>query len=156
MGAIDDRISELSYTLPETATPGGNYVTAVSVPSAGLVYTAGHVPRLPDGSFITGKVGADLSVEEGYEAAKRVGLDLLGTLRTHLGDLDRISRFVKLLCMVNCAPDFGQQPAVANGCSDLLVEIFGDKGRHARSAVGMAALPANVAVEIEMIVEVSP
>ncbi len=155
MGAIEDRIQELGYTLPEEATPGGNYVPTVSVPSAGLVYTAGHVARRPDGTLIAGKLGADVSIEDGYEAARRTALGLLGTLKQDLGELDRITRVVKLLCMVNCTPDFGQQPDVANGCSDLLVEIFGDKGRHARSAVGMAALPGNVCIEIEMIVEVS-
>ena len=96
-----------------------------------------------------------MSIEEGYEAAKYTALNLLGSLKEQIGDLDRVSRVVKLLCMVNCAPDFGQQPAVANGASDFLVEVFGDKGRHARSAVGMAALPNNVCIEIEMIVEVS-
>ena len=155
MGAIDDRIKELGHTLPGPSTPGGNYVPAVAVPSAGLVYTAGNVARRPDGTMIVGKLGADLTVEQGYEAAKVTALNLLGVLKAELGDLDRVNRIVKLLCMVNSAPDFGDQPAVANGASDLFVEIFGDKGRHARSAVGMAGLPGGVCVEIEMIVEVS-
>lgn len=156
MGAIEDKISQLGYTLPAESTPGGNYVPSVPVPAAGLVYTAGHVARRADGSMVSGKLGADVSIEEGYEAAKLTALNLLGSLKAQVGDLDRVNRVVKLLCMVNCTPDFGQQPAVANGASDLLVEIFGDKGRHARSAVGMAALPGNVCIEIEMIVEVSP
>jgi len=155
MGAIEDRIKELGHTLPGPSAPGGNYVSAVAVPSAGLVYTAGNVARRPDGTMITGKLGADLTVEQGYEAARVTALNLLGVLKAELGDLDRINRIVKLLCMVNSAPDFGDQPAVANGCSDLLVEIFGDKGKHARSAVGMAGLPGGVCVEIEMIVDVS-
>jgi enamine deaminase RidA (YjgF/YER057c/UK114 family) len=113
------------------------------------------VARRADGSRVEGKLGGDLSIEEGYEAAKLTALNLLGSLRDQIGDLDRVNRVVKLLCMVNCTPEFGQQPAVANGASDLLVEVFGDKGRHARSAVGMAALPNNVSIEIEMIVEVS-
>ncbi|MCH8206129.1 MAG: RidA family protein [Chloroflexi bacterium] len=155
MGAIEDRIKELGHTLPGPSTPGGNYVPAVAVPSAGLVYTAGNVARRPDGTMITGKLGADLTVEQGYEAAQVTALNLLGVLKAELGDLDRVNRIVKLLCMVNSAPDFGDQPAVANGASDLLVEIFGDKGKHARSAVGMAGLPGGVCVEIEMIVDVS-
>ena len=156
MGAIEDRISQLGYDLPGEVTPGGNYVPAVSVPSAGLVYTAGHVARRPDGTLIAGKLGAGLSIEEGYEAARVTALNLLGSLKAEIGELDRVNRIVKLLCMVNSAPDFGQHPAVANGASDFLIEVFGDKGRHARSAVGLAALPNNVCVEIEMIVEVSP
>ena len=155
MGAIEDRIKELGYTLPGPGTPGGNYVSVVAVPSAGLVYTAGNVARRPDGTMIAGKLGVDLTVEQGYEAAKVTALNLLGVLKAELGDLDRINRVVKLLCMVNSAPDFGDQPSVANGASDLLVEVFGDKGMHARSAVGMAALPGGVCVEIEMIVDVS-
>ena len=155
MGAVEKKIGELGYALPGASTPGGNYVPSVSVPGAGLVYTAGHVARRPDGSLVVGKLGADLSIEEGYEAARYTALNLLGSLKEQIGDLDKVGRVVKLLCMVNCAPDFGQQPAVANGASDFLVEVFGEKGRHARSAVGMAALPNNVCIEIEMIVEVS-
>lgn len=155
MGAIEDKIRELGYTLPGEVTPGGNYVPTVTVPDSGLVYTAGHVARRIDGTLITGKLGDDVSIEEGYEAARVTALNLLGSLKHQLGDLDRITQVVKLLCMVNCTPDFLQPPAVANGCSDFLVEVFGDKGRHARSAVGMASLPNNVCVEIEMIVEVS-
>ena len=155
MGVIEDRIKELGHTLSGEATPGGNYVPAVSVPAAGLVYTAGHVSRKPDGDLIAGKLGADLGVEEGYEAAKLIALNLLGSLKVQIGDLDKVKRIVKLLCMVNSAPDFVLHPAVANGASDLLVEVFGDKGKHARSAVGMASLPNNACVEIEMIVEVS-
>ena len=155
MGKIEDRIGQLGYTLPGESTPGGNYVPAVSVPGANLVYTAGHVARRPDGSMVAGKLGADLTIEEGYEAARLTVLNLLGSLKASIGDLDRVNRVVKLLCMVNSTPDFGQQPAVANGASDFLVEVFGDKGKHARSAVGMASLPGNVCIEIEMIVEVS-
>ena len=154
MGAIEDRISQLGHTLPGEVTPGGNYVPSVPVPAAGLVYMSGHVARRPDGSLVTGKLGADVTVEQGEEAARITTLNLLGSLKASIGELDRVTRVVKLLCMVNCTPEFGQQPAVANGASDLLVEVFGDKGRHARSAVGMAALPNNVCVEIEMIVEV--
>ena len=155
MGMIEDRINELGYSLPGEAPPGGNYVPAVAVPAAGLVYTAGHVPRRPDGSLITGKLGADVSIEEGYEAAKLTALNLLGSLKAEIGELDKVQRVVKLLCMVNSTPDFERPPAVANGASDFLIEVFGEKGRHARSAVGMATLPNNVCIEIEMIVQVS-
>ena len=155
MGAIEDRIKELGHTLPAPGAPGGNYVPTVAVPSVGLMYTSGNVARRPDGTMVSGKLGADLTIEEGYAAAQVTVLNLLAALKEGLGDLDRINRIVKLLCMVNSAPDFGDQPAVANGASDLLVEIFGDKGRHARSAVGMTALPGGVCIEIEMIVEIS-
>ena len=152
MGSIEERIASLGYTLPDAAAPVANYVSTVSVEGAGLVFTSGHVPRNPDGSFVTGKLGDDLAIEQGYEAARDVGLALLASLKV---DLDRVERVVKVLCMVNCTSDFADQPAVANGASDLMVEVFGDKGRHARSAVGMGSLPANVPVEIEMVVEVS-
>ena len=155
MGAIEDRIKSLGYTLPDAATPVANYVTTVHVKGAGLVFTSGHVPRTADGGFWSGKLGVDISIDEAYKAAQNSVLGILGSLKNELGDLDRVTRVVKLLCLVNSAPDFTDHPLVANGASDLLVEIFGDKGRHARSAVGMAALPGNVCIEIEMIVEVS-
>jgi len=155
MGAIEDRIKSLGYSLPDVATPLANYVPIVHVEGAGLVFTSGHTPRAADGGFLTGTLGVDVTVDEGYEAAKVTVLGILGSLKSELGDLDRITRVVKLLCMVNSAPDFTDHPSVANGASDLLVEIFGDKGKHARSAVGLAALPANVCIEVEMVVEVS-
>jgi enamine deaminase RidA (YjgF/YER057c/UK114 family) len=155
MSEIERRLESLGYVLPEQVTPVANYVPAVSVAGVGLVYLSGHVPRTPDGGIVSGRLGDDMTVEEGYEVAKQVALALLGTLRAEVGDLDRVTRIVKLLTMVNCTPDFGDQPAVANGASDLLVEVFGHKGRHARSAVGMAALPGNCPVEIEMIVQVA-
>ena len=156
MGVIEDRITSLGYSLPAETVPGGSYVPTVSVEGAGLVYTAGHVAKDPNGDLLTGKLGSDLTVEEGYRAAEQTALGLLGSLKAGIGELDRVTRVVKLLCMVNCTPDFQEQPAVANGASDLLVEVFGERGRHARSAVGMAALPGGVCVEIEMIVEVTP
>ena len=128
---------------------------AVWVKEAGLVFTSGHLPRRTDGSLVTGKLGGGVTNEEGYEGARLAALGLLGTLKATLGDLDRVRRVVKLLAMVNCVPDFSQQPAVANGASDLLVEVFGDKGRHARSAVGMASLPLDACVEIDLVVQVS-
>ena len=154
MGAVDKRLEELGITLPEMRPPVANYVPAVR--TGNLLFLSGSIPAArPDGTDVRGKLGAGLSVEEGYEAARLVGINLLAVLKTTLGDLDKVNRIVKLLSMVNAAPDFTDTPAVANGCSDLLVEVFGDKGKHARSAVGMAALPLNVPVEIEMVVEVA-
>ncbi len=150
---IETKLSEMGFKLPAPGQPAGNYVPAVS--TGNLVFLSGHGPKLDDGSLITGKVGAELNLDEGYAAAQRVALILLASLKAEIGDLDRVSRVVKLLGMVNCTPDFNDQPKVINGASDLLVELYGDKGRHARSAVGMNALPSNIAVEIEMIVEIN-
>ncbi len=154
MSEIEQRLASLGYVLPDQAAPVANYVSAVRAQGARLVFLSGHVPRTLDGGFVTGRLGDDMSVDEGYEVAKQVALALVGTLKAEVGDLDRVSRIVKLLCMVNCTADFDQQPAVANGASDLLVEVFGDRGRHARSAVGMVSLPGGIPVEIEMIVEI--
>ncbi|MBI2202018.1 MAG: RidA family protein [Armatimonadetes bacterium] len=125
-----------------------------AVRSGTLVFLAGVGPRKADGSLMTGKLGRDLAVEQGYEAARLCGLNLLANLKQEIGDLDKVRRVVKMLGMVNSAPDFGDQPKVVNGASDRLVAVLGEKGRHARSAVGMAALPFGMAVEVEMIVEV--
>ena len=149
---IEDKLSQLGLKLPAAGKPVANYVPAVR--SGNLVFLSGHGPVMEDGSLVTGKVGADLTLDEGYNAARQVALILLASLKSEIGDLDKVHRIVKILGMVNCTPDFVDQPRVINGASDLLVEIFGDKGRHARSAVGMNALPMNIAVEIEMIVEV--
>ena len=149
---VEAKIEEMGIKLPTPATPVANYVPAVR--TGNLVFLSGHGPVREDGSQITGKLGSDLSVEEGYEAAKRVAIGLLGSLKGLIGDLDKVTRIVKLLGMVNCDTTFKDQPKVINGASDLLVEVFGDKGKHARSAVGMGSLPFNISVEIEMIVEV--
>jgi enamine deaminase RidA (YjgF/YER057c/UK114 family) len=149
---IEDKLSQMGLKLPAAGRPMANYVPAVR--SGNLIFLSGHGPVLDDGSLITGKVGADLTLDEGYNAARQVALILLASLKSAIGDLDKVRRVVKLLGMVNCMPDFTDQPKVINGASDLLVELFGDKGKHARSAVGMNALPSNIAVEIEMIVEV--
>jgi enamine deaminase RidA (YjgF/YER057c/UK114 family) len=150
---IAERIKELGLELPATRPPAGTYVPAVT--TGNLVFLAGYGPFRPDGTFITGKVGRDLSIEEGYEAARVTIIGSLAALQTEIGDLDRVTRIVKLFGMVNCTEDFDRQPQVINGASDLLVEVFGEKGRHARSAVGMQMLPFNIAVEIEMVVEIS-
>ena len=154
MSEIETKLQQLGLSLPPQAAPVANYVA--SVRTGNLIFLSGVPPQRPDGSYFTGKLGNDLTVEQGYEAARVCGLNLLTNLRGETEDLDRVVRIVKLLGMVNSDPQFTQQPAVINGCSDLLVELFGDRGKHARSAVGMATLPFGIAVEIEMIVEVSP
>jgi enamine deaminase RidA (YjgF/YER057c/UK114 family) len=150
---VAERLKELGITIATPRPPQANYVP--SVRAGNLVFLSGTGPYLPDGGLITGKVGSDLTVERGYEAARWTMLALLANLQVELGDLERVVRVVKLLGMVNCTPDFTRQPEVINGASDLLVEIFGERGRHARSAVGMIALPRDISVEIEMIVEVA-
>jgi enamine deaminase RidA (YjgF/YER057c/UK114 family) len=148
---VEERLKELGLELPSAATPVANYIPAVR--SGNLVFLSGHGPLEKD-RLIMGKLGSDLTVEEGYQAARLVALGLLGSLKALIGDLARVRRIVKLLGMVNCDSAFTDHPRVVNGASDLLVEVFGERGRHARSAVGMNALPLNIAVEIEMIVEV--
>lgn len=153
--AIEQRLKELGIDLPPMPKPAGNYVHWVL--TGNLLFLAGKGPGPnPDGSAPRGKVGRDYTVEEGYAFARTVGLSLIATMKDALGDLDRVRQIVKVLGMVNADPEFGEQPKVINGCSDLFVEVFGDKGRHARSAVGMGSLPFGIPVEIEAIVEVEP
>lgn len=147
--SAEAKLKELGIELPEIPTAGGNYLHAVL--SGPHLYLSGKVDRT-----VHGKVGTDVTLEEAYAAARQIGLYQLAVIRAELGSLDRVKRVVKVLGMVNSAPDFGKQPAVINGFSDLLIEVFGDNGRHARSAVGMGALPNQVAVEIEAIVEIYP
>lgn len=145
-------LETLGIELPTPSSPVANYVNAVR--TGNLLFLAGKGPRQANGENITGKLGVDLSIEEGYEAAKIVGINQLAVLKAELGNLNKVKRIVKVTGMVNSAPDFVDQPKVVNGFSDLMVEVFGERGKHARAAVGMAALPSNIAVEIEMIVEV--
>jgi enamine deaminase RidA (YjgF/YER057c/UK114 family) len=149
---IETKLKEMGVELPPAVTPVANYVPAVR--TGNLVFLSGHGPLKEDGSLIIGKVGSDLTTEQGYEAARRIAIGLLGSLKAEIGDLDKVKRVVKLLGLVNCPSDFKDQPKVINGASDFFVEVFGDKGKHARSAVGTNALPMNIAVEIEMIVEI--
>lgn len=149
---VEAKIAEMGIILAEPSPPAGNYVNAVRTGS--LVFMAGKGPNLPEGGYVTGKVGESLTVEEGYEAAKLVAYAQLAALKAEIGDLNKVVRIVKVLGMVNCASDFPNQPEVINGFSDTMVEVFGERGKHARAAVGMASLPRNIAVEIEMIVEV--
>lgn len=147
--ATERRLAELGLVLPEIPKPIANYVPYVRL---GLVvYLSGQGPRRREGGMHTGKVGGDVSVEEAYQHARVVGLQLLAALREAAGGLDRVARIVKLFGMVNAVPEFGQHPRVINGCSDLFVEVLGERGRHARSAVGMGSLPENITVEIEAI-----
>ena len=153
MGA-EGRIRELGITLPLPGKPLGNYIPGVRV--GNLLFLSGHGPEREGGPTVRGKLGRDLSIEEGYKVAREVGIKLLGSARSLLGSLDKVKRVVKVLGMVNSAEGFGAQPQVINGFSDLMVEVFGENGRHARSAVGMAELPLGIPVEIEMILEVEP
>lgn len=153
MSVVEERLQVLGLRLPETPQPVGNYVPAVR--TGNLVYISGQGPRRIPDVPVRGKLGRELTVEQGYAVARAVCLNCLAALKSEIGDLDRVVRIVKLLGMVNSADDFGDQPKVINGASDLLVELFGERGRHARSAVGMAGLPHGIAVEIEMIVEVA-
>ncbi len=150
MGA-EDKVKELGLDLTHPAGPVANYVPAVT--TGKLVFLSGKGPIQDDGTLMSGKVGSDLDVDQGYEAARLVGIQLLGALREHIGSLDNVNRVVKLLGMVNAEPDFEDHPKVINGCSDLLIAVFGENGKHARSAVGMGSLPGQIPVEIEMIVE---
>jgi enamine deaminase RidA (YjgF/YER057c/UK114 family) len=145
------RIKELGIHLITPTAPVANYVKAVRV--GNMVYLSGHGPDKPDSGIVIGKVGSDLTLEQARDAARLVGISLLSTLKAEIGDLNKVNRIVKVLVMVNSIPTFEKQTQVINGCSDLLVEVFGENGKHARSAVGVASLPSNIPVEIEMIVE---
>lgn len=150
----EDRLAQLSLTLPSAPQPAAVYRSVVVV--QGLAYVSGHGPLLADGSWIEGRVGADLTVAQGNAAARQTGLAMLASLRAHLGSLNKVKRVVKLLGMVNATPDFQDHPEVINGCSELFAAVFGEAdGIGARSAVGMGSLPGNIAVEIEGIFELA-
>ncbi|UJP63743.1 RidA family protein [Mongoliitalea daihaiensis] len=146
------KLQELGIFLPELSTPLANYVHVVR--TGNLLFLAGKGPQLPEGGYILGKVGKDLSIDEGREAARLTGIAQLAVLKAELGDLNRVKQIVKVFGMVHADSDFTQHPQVINGFSDLMVDVFGEKGKHARSAVGMNSLPLGFAVEIELIVEV--
>ena len=148
----ETNLKKKGIVLIPPSSPVANYVNAVRV--GNLLFLAGKGPLKADNTYITGKVGKDLTIEQGYEAARITAINHLSVLKNELGSLNKVKRIVKVLGMVNCTEDFRDQPKVINGYSDLMVEIFGDKGKHARSAVGMYALPFNMAVEIEVIVEI--
>lgn len=149
----EEQLQKLKLQLPPATAPIANYVKYVR--TGNLIFLAGHGPTRADGTSITGKVGKELSVQQGYEAAQVTALSLIATLKDALGgNLGKVKRIVKVNGYVNCLTDFTDHPKVINGCSDLLVAVFGEKGKHARAAMGMGSLPNNIAVEIEMVVEV--
>ena len=148
---VEQELARLELKLPEPVAPVANYIGAVRVGS--LLFVSGHGPRMDGKLIFQGKVGRDLTIEQGYEAARLVMLNCLGTIKREIGDLDKVERIVKLLGFVNAPEGFRESPKVINGASDLLVQLYGEKGRHARSAIGVAALPSEIAVEIEMVVQ---
>ena len=145
----EQRLEQLGLTLPSVPTPSANYVPYRL--AGNMLYLSGQGPKRPDGSYRVGRLGRDISVEEAYQEARMVGLGLLAAAKAALGSLERIEAVVKLLGMVNAEPDFADHPKVINGCSDLFVDVLGEAGRHARSAVGMGSLPNRMSVEIEAI-----
>lgn len=147
----EKKLKNLDIILAKPGAPVANYVNIVQ--TGKLLFLAGKGPK-DDTGYISGKLGEDLSIDEGYEAARIVGITQIGVLQDYLGDLNRVKRVVKVLGMVNSTPDFTNHPEVINGFSDVIVEVFGDRGKHARAAVGMGSLPRNIAVEIELIVEI--
>ena len=152
--SAEARLKELGLVLPALAKPVANYVPYRIV--GNVLYLSGQGPRDENGNMLAGKLGAEISIEEGYRRARLVGLGLLAAMRDALGSLDRVDYIVKLLGMVNATPDFNDPPKVVNGCSDLFVDVFGEAGRHARSAVGHVTLPNQISVEIEAIVAIKP
>ncbi|SDV50927.1 RidA family protein [Chitinasiproducens palmae] len=146
------KLQALGITLPAAAAPVAAYV--MSAQSGNTVYVSGHIAKQPDGKPWVGKLGETMSTEEGREAARRIAIDLLATLQQHTGDLGRVKRIVKLMSLVNSAPDYTEQHLVTNGASELIAEVFGERGRHARSAFGVAQIPMGACVEIELIAEV--
>ena len=148
---FDKKLKDLGIELPPVSPPVANYVNITQ--SGKILFLAGKGPRKADGTYITGKIGADLTQEQGYEAAKLTAINQIAVLKDHLGDLNKVKRILKVTGMVNAVPDFANQPEVINGFSDLMVEVFGEKGKHARAAVGMGSLPRNICVEVELIAE---
>ena len=152
--SVEDKLHEMGLSLSDPNAPVANFVSAVR--TGNLLYVAGHIPRMPDGSILNpGKVGRDVTEEQGYESARQCMLNCLSAIKAETGSLDSVNRVVKLLVMVNADPDFERHFIVGNGASDLLVNLYGDQGRHARSAVGMVGLPLRSPVEVEMIVELA-
>jgi enamine deaminase RidA (YjgF/YER057c/UK114 family) len=152
--SAEARLKQLGIVLPAVPSPVANYLPYRI--AGNLLFLAGQGPRDDKGNTLSGKVGVDITVDEGYKRARQIGLQLLSTMRTALGSLDRVDTVLKMLVMVNAPPDFKDQPKVANGMSDLFVEVFGENGKHARSAVGMGSLPMQISVEIEGIVSIRP
>ena len=152
--STEARLQELGITLPPVPAPLANYVPFAL--SGDLLFLAGQGPRAADGKWMCGRLGDGVSVKEAYQHARLAGLRLLSAAQSALGSLDRVRRILKVTGFVNSAPDFGEQPEVINGCSDLLVEVFGEAGRHARTSLGVSSLPRGITVEIEAVLEVAP
>jgi|TARA_B110000263_G_C15102877_1_gene416148 enamine deaminase RidA (YjgF/YER057c/UK114 family) len=154
---VEEKIKSLNIELPVLGKPIANYVPTVRFSEGKntmLVYVSGTGPRKKDGEYVTGRLGEDMTIEEGYNAARLVGINILASLKKEVGDLNKVKRFVKVIGMVNSTADFYEQPAVINGFSDFIVDVFGERGKHARSAVGMVSLPSKIPVEVEVVVEV--
>ncbi len=151
---VEAKLKSMGIVLNAPPSPDFSFVGCRQV--GNLVWVSGHGPRRPDGTWVSGRLGEDISVTDAQAAAKLVAINMLQTLKAHIGDLDRVKQVVKLLCLVNSTPDFRQQPLVANGASDFLYEVFGEAGRHTRSSVGITSVFENIPIEIEMIVEVRP
>lgn len=149
---VEELLTVLGIELTIPDPPVANYVNAVR--AGNLVFLSGKIPQNPDKTVITGKIDTDLTIEQGYQAARIIGIAQLSVLKAEIGDLSKVERIVKVTGMVNATPEFSQHPKVINGYSDLMVEVFGERGKHARAAVGMSSLPLNAACEIEMIVQV--
>ena len=152
--SAEARLKQLGLVLPNVPSPVANYLPYRI--AGNLLFLAGQGPRDDKGNTLSGKVGAEISVDEGYKRARQIGLQLISTMKTALGSLDRVDTVLKMLVMVNAVPDFKDHPKVANGMSDLFVEVFGENGKHARSAVGMGSLPTQISVEIEGIISIKP
>lgn len=152
MSTVEDKLRTLGLELPSPPTPGGTYVPSVT--TGNLIYLSGVTPKTKDGRPLAGKVGTNITTEDAYKAAQKVTLGLLANLKQQLGSLEKVRRIVKVFGMVNADPEYTNVPGVINGCSDLLIELFGENGRHSRSAVGLSTLPGGSVVEIEMIVEI--
>ena len=148
----EERLRELNITLPTPPQPVANYVNGVR--AGNLIFLAGKGPKYPDGRELTGKLGGNITINQGYEGARQTAINQLSVLKEMLGDLNKVKRIVKVLGLVNSSPNFIDQPKVVNGFSDLMVDVFGEKGKHARAAVGVNSLPRGQAVEIELVVEV--
>jgi enamine deaminase RidA (YjgF/YER057c/UK114 family) len=148
---IENKLQELNITLPSTSAPAAAYVMVNQ--TGNLLFVSGHIAK-KNGAVLVGKLGETLTTEEGKEAAKLIAIDLIATLKNHLGDLDKVNKIVKVMSLVNSAPTFTEQHLVTNGCSELLVAVFGEKGKHARSAFGVSQIPLGSCVEIELIVEI--
>jgi len=153
MSIIEQKLKNIGLSLPEIAVPVANYVPIVR--HGNMIFLSGHIPRNPDGSPVNGRIGENVSTSQGYELARQVTLSLLATIKSEIGDLDKVEQIIKIVCIMNAPSDYTEHPVVANGASDLLVEVFGDSGRHSRVAIGAGSLPGGVPIEIELTAVVS-